>query len=564
MQLGRNPANDEWVSSLELRLIQLREVLFEWKSFSNLRVFLFVIGCALLLNWLIPELKSVSLVSRLKNYMTRAWIALIVVTSFTFFSQAPLDRLRDACIDRLRARYEVALKREKQADLKHLIADRIKQEIEELPPISEKDRENFISLFTNSLEYFERYNPAPPPPREPVDPHLTGGPPKPSPQPPPRSQWPDMLSKASRDILERASRVADREKFDSEQKPAVEPEPPAKGPSPNDSIRQRLERLTTQEQRTKTAEARASEARIAAKEVLAQFLELAIPEMADLAKGYFEAVIDYFSDVLVKPGTRLDRLTKKALRILRLAFSPTELRANEEKHALSNLNESAQFHIRRNEWEAALKQLTTIRDYFPKTAEARTAKTLLPECLFQAAEQSARRRDYSQAEVNFNRLLSEYPDSSQSMLARERLVAVQDEIQKAQEARKPQVVIYYKSDCPYSQELIRRTLKEQQVADLMRNFRPDLVEVTENQPRADQRGINFVPVIDIIDSQGVTRVIEGLPESSYLADMLKAALSPRRQSGLTFERPDFPLTWPRLDADDRFGPPRRSSACPMR
>jgi tetratricopeptide (TPR) repeat protein len=590
------PGDDyEWLGKLELRLVQLREQLAIWKSFSNIKVFLFVIAMALLLSWVKPGLKSVTWTSKFKQYLTRAWIAMVVVTSFTFFSQFPLDVATYRIIERLRLRYDASVKDEEDSKRKYLVATAIKEHLVSLPRLPRDDRDRFSDIINKLRQDYNQRYPGPPPPPNPPPAPPPGGPSSYDPvSRPPRGGdtpanpridfWRDIQSKAAKDILDRALR------FSSDNKEAVpvpisQPDPPHPSGKPStdppqkvpnnhadtsadlkppvipESVSQWREQVTRQEENAQAARSRAEQAIEAVKEVFCQVLEMAIPPVSDIAKGYMETLIDYCADHLVQ-----SLATENLSRLLRLTFSPAKVSAMEKQAALQELYNSAKNHMQLSQWEKAEETLSRIRQDFPETAEARQAEELIPECQFQAAEQNIRNQDHIKAEMYFNRLLAEYPKSRRSLEARERLDELRDAIS---EAHKPQVVIYYSPQCPYSRQLVGETLKEKRVAGLMNRFKLDLVNVDQHRTRALQRGITSVPTIDIINSTGSTvKTIDSAPDSEEFAAQLEGVLSPKNTGRFKdiLERLSLDLwRFPRLNKElDDPGFRKQSGRCSTR
>lgn len=149
------------------------------------------------------EWKPIRTLSKGKQYITKAVVALQAFTIFTFFSQSPIDKYLQELERQCRWQYGVAKRAEDRATLKRLLAEQMKSAADEDPGEEEDRREVVTWIEGLRVSFPPRINP--PQANLPQSPAATPGGPKGGPNHPggPRGWRPPSWPRPPKGYLER-------------------------------------------------------------------------------------------------------------------------------------------------------------------------------------------------------------------------------------------------------------------------------------------------------------------------------------------------------------------------
>ncbi len=153
--LLRRTIDPRWLYTIESSLVTFRMAVRGWTDLSFPAFVALIVGLVLL-SVVLPRLKPVSRFLAAQSLVSRVVVALMAATSFTFFSQVPLERMAIDAHEELALgaresvrRYEAAVRAEWNAVGRYLVASYLEQELVEL---SDNDTDALRTLVTTVHE----------------------------------------------------------------------------------------------------------------------------------------------------------------------------------------------------------------------------------------------------------------------------------------------------------------------------------------------------------------------------------------------------------------------------
>lgn len=156
-----------WLYDLESTLVTLRIWLRDKTSLS-LPTFVILVTGLVVMSYVLPRLKPVSRFFAVKSWISKIVVALIAATSFSFFSQVPLEQFAVDAHERLAAdyrwridRYRVLLRQEWNEVGRYLAATYLEENIADLAPTDQATyRELFSQIYQASRQEEAKMGPA--------------------------------------------------------------------------------------------------------------------------------------------------------------------------------------------------------------------------------------------------------------------------------------------------------------------------------------------------------------------------------------------------------------------
>jgi hypothetical protein len=155
----KHTVEPRWVYELETTLVTLR-IWIRQKTSLTLPSFVAVVTALVVLSYALPRLKAVSRFFTVRTWVSKTVVALVAATSFSFFSQVPLERFavdaHERLLDEYRwsiDRYRVLLREEWNEVGRYLAAAYVEDHVDDL---SSADQAIYHELFTQVADISER------------------------------------------------------------------------------------------------------------------------------------------------------------------------------------------------------------------------------------------------------------------------------------------------------------------------------------------------------------------------------------------------------------------------
>jgi hypothetical protein len=308
LNLGKLYVSEEALHRWESSLIDIRLRLNELLDL-RLPVFLTIMAVAIALGYLIPRLRAVSFALWMQKAGTAIYIFLLTVTSFTFFSQIPLQDLVEEEHERNKRayegkieRYDFLLREEAQEVGDYLAAQTFRKTLEEIDEsIAASYREAFQALDSSSREEVARH-------REEIE-ALSNL---------PARNWQSSISREAAESLARshAAVIAGNDAWSESRWAQYAPEAQRSAVAwnaeimraPPESLQERESQLDLMEgqarlleeqaKRTRQAQERASQVREGLTAAFSEAVDLGVPELRGLVGVYVEALVGQLSESL--------------------------------------------------------------------------------------------------------------------------------------------------------------------------------------------------------------------------------------------------------------------------
>jgi hypothetical protein len=267
---------EKTLKTIELLSLKAYFVINTIKGRLTFGVTISILIMLVLLNRLWPKIKFVKVFSSSSRLITKALIALLVVTSFSFFSDYPLSGEAVRQFGTLRQQYKDLTERTREERAKTLAAHHLLQQIDEL---DDSSRQYYKELFTQ-LKNYRAYD---------------------------QSEVANRLSKLQAAAIETPRKSATS---DIDQDVPVTISEKAFS-----DIQARVDKAEEELDQVKYERSQAKEALETA---FAGTLSLAVPEFKGLLGSYLEAIVDKVSEYFI------EGLAPKAINFLERRINPTE------------------------------------------------------------------------------------------------------------------------------------------------------------------------------------------------------------------------------------------------
>lgn len=468
------------------------------------------------------EWRPIGTLSKWKQRLTQAVVALQAFTFFTFFSQAPVNEHLLKLAQQLRWRYGVAFRAERELETKRLLAEQIKEAAKRQEGHTEEDRNEFVVQIAKLRSGFK-----------PIDSSSTteglndsspsngpdGSPPYAPPgwRPPSWPQPPDYIldkiekgepftsndyrpsreprsasaSTASNDptlrknvqveregsweVQARAiiiTQIEDAEPTDGNRSPIDEHalSEPTKGmvwPIETTEHREKARgQIAEQEANADKAERLYGQAVKGALEAMCEYLGLQVT--ADpVVEAWIDLTVDNLADRIYgyifprNPG----KVSSLASHLRRL-FSPKETRTE-------RIAENIRARIQALDYDGAERLIVDLGRRYPTTKAANLAGSLAEECSFKRAEFSYKDQSmlWEKTVQNCSDYLRDYSSSPRSSQVREWLKeSIRQKALADADARIPRMIIYVRRTCGNSQYFKKFTIQDSLVRAEMDKF----------------------------------------------------------------------------------------------
>lgn len=533
------------------------------------------------------EWKPVKRLSRWKQRLTKAAVALQAFTFFTFFAQSPINAHALELERGLRWRYGVAKRAEQQLDTKRLLAEQLRDAALD-PDASKEDRDAFSVQIADLRPGF-RPRPAPPaadgPGTHPPSPPPGGSPPggprgwRPPSWPRPPEQVRDKLDKGkpltpddygptrktepSASGSTRSGSTAEREKAGSEGQVSWEAKaekvvvariddsaPPDAGvaagadqtpPDPAEGMvwpiktaenwEQAKEQVAAQEAKANEAERIYGQAVQGALEAVCEYAGLQI-NADPLVGAWIDLTINNLADRVHAFIFRGEPTARAVIaRHLRRLLSPRE-------NAAEKLADGARARIGASDYDAAERLVGELLRNYPNTKASKQARGLAEQYTFERIKASYRSSAWGETIRLCSDYLDEHYDASRSQQVRDWLnVSKRQKAADDLDARTPRMIVYVRVNCGNSKYFREVTSQEAVVRSELGRFRYELRDLDKaplaEQMEAASTGQEILPVIlfknragELLNSIGGSSALD----PAVLTAKMRAVLAGRRET----------------------------------
>jgi len=277
--------------AVEMFLVHLRMKLRGWTSLKW-PFFVAIVAALTAITYFFPKLRLVTRFFWVQSAVSKILLVLMTLTTFTFFSQVPLESMAAAEHERTVQRYHILLRQESDAVAQYLSYETVERAI---PTLNEADKKSFQLMFRG------------------IESTSLAEVPKALRSSLKQSISESLARRSSRDALalpeitHYSSQFRSDEKAEPEMEKALDLMPvTAKG------WENQLAVLREQESKSSAAELRAKETLAGLTKIFSETLGLAVPEFEGLAGAYLKGLASEYSETIFEKAVRKWRLRKES------------------------------------------------------------------------------------------------------------------------------------------------------------------------------------------------------------------------------------------------------------
>jgi len=279
-----------WLRTSEMALIKARMELRGWTSLK-LPVFVAVIALLMVATYAFPKFRLVTRFFWLQKVASNTLLVLMTITTFTFFSQVPLERIAEREHKQAAERYRILIRQESDAVAEYLSVKTIEKATATL---DEMDKQSFQQMFRTIDS--ARLDELPAALRQPFK----------------RAVSADLAQRSGREALALPEMAQYSSQFQTDGQADLEPEKALDSmPTSSRGWESQLALLKEQESRTTNAELRSEEAQAGLTKIFSETIGLAMPEFVGIEGAYVKGLVSEYSEALFKKVVRKWRASRQ-------------------------------------------------------------------------------------------------------------------------------------------------------------------------------------------------------------------------------------------------------------